>query len=379
MSDDDYQPDDYSYDYQGIEQTRIFTIVIATMSVLFPLSVVIILIQKYDTLVRGRSLVHYVLCIAIADTIAAFFLAFGYPYAGTVACSMQGFITILTQRFSWFYTDVLMIQLFSVVVFKQYLLNVKYMHGIVWSLNLLLQFIPFTTGAIYGSDDQDGIPIITCLLTGGEGKYDGDFWMQYTANIEILVSFSIIIILSIVIVYFSLKTSTSAAYLAPRIKESWSLVILYPLAMLIAFLPSQIYAFYLNQRSNNGHSLPIHGAVIFNYLLAFSSLYGVFLSIIFYTKTLEARRAWLSNWRYLQRMITKDSEVNKDTEDDDVRCSSIISIDDRVVSEIRMTSLRNHSNDQSGSGSVVNPMKNSISINSINSHDTTASIRIPEA
>ena len=217
------------------------------------------------------------------------------------------------------------------------------MHVIVWSLNFLLQFLPFTTGAIYGSDDKDGIPIITCLLTGGKGKYDGDFWMQYTANIEILVSFSMIIILSIVIVYFSLKTSTSEAYLASRIKESWSLVILYPLAMLVALLPSQIYAFYLNQRSNNGHSLP--------------------------------RRAWLSNWRYVLRMITKESEVDKDTEDDDVRCSSIISIDDRVMSEIRMTSLRNHSNHQSGSGSVVNPMKNSISINT--SHDTIVSIRIP--
>ena len=101
--------DDYSYDYQAIDESRIFTIVIATISVLFPLSVVIILIQKYNTLVRGRSLVHYVLCIAIADTMTSFFLAFGYPNGGTVACSIQGFSIMLFQQFSWFYTDVLMI------------------------------------------------------------------------------------------------------------------------------------------------------------------------------------------------------------------------------------------------------------------------------
>ena len=127
MSTDDYS---INIDYPAIEQVRIFTIVIATISALFPLSVVIILIQKYDTLVRGKSLVHYVLCIAMADTMTALFLAFGYPRAGTVACSIQGFANLLFSRFSWFYTDVLMIQLFSVVVFKQYLLNIKCMHGI---------------------------------------------------------------------------------------------------------------------------------------------------------------------------------------------------------------------------------------------------------
>jgi len=63
--------DDYSIDYQAIEQARVFTIIIASISVLFPLSVVFILIQNYNTLVRGKSLVHYVLCIAIADTMTA--------------------------------------------------------------------------------------------------------------------------------------------------------------------------------------------------------------------------------------------------------------------------------------------------------------------
>jgi hypothetical protein len=121
--------DDYSFDYRAIDQARVFTIVIATISALFPLSVVIILIQRYGTLVRGKTLVHYVLCIAIADTLTAIFIAFGYPRGGSAACSIQAFCGILSCRFSWFYTDVLIIQLFSVVVFKQYFLTMKYVHS----------------------------------------------------------------------------------------------------------------------------------------------------------------------------------------------------------------------------------------------------------
>jgi len=370
---DDY---DYSFDYSAIDQARVFTIVIATISALFPLSVAIILIQRYNTLVRGKTLVHYVLCIAIADTLTAIFIAFGYPRGGSVACSIQAFFGILSTRSSWFYTDVLMIQLFSVVVFKQYFLTIKYMHCIVWSLNLLLQALPFTTGVTYGNADY-GIPINACNLTGGEGKYDNHFWVQFTINIEVIISFSLIIILSLVIAYISLtSTFASEAYLAPRIRDSWSLVILYPGAMLVAWVPSQAYAFYFSQVLNAGQELPPHIFVKFNYLLAISALYGVFLSLIFYTKTQDARRAWLSNMRYIYRIIT-----NKDVDigiDDRSTCSSILSIDDRSMSGMnRLSLLHNQINDPDST--IANPIKNNVPVNRITTNDTSDTIRITEA
>ena len=41
----------YQVDHAAINDVRIFTIVIASISTLFPLSVVVILIQRYNTLV----------------------------------------------------------------------------------------------------------------------------------------------------------------------------------------------------------------------------------------------------------------------------------------------------------------------------------------
>jgi len=340
MSDDDI--DGYSIDYRAIDQARVFTIVIATISALFPLSVVIILIQKYNTLVRGKTLVHFVLCIA---------------------------------QYKIQYTDVLIIQLFSVVVFKQYFLSMKYVHSIVWSLNLLLQVLPFTTGVTYGSADYP-IPINACNLTGGKGKYDNHFWVK-SLNIEVIISFSLIIILSLVIVYISLTSKfVSEAYLAPRIRDSWSLVILYPGAMLVAWIPSQAYAFYFSQVLNSKQELPPHIFVIFNYLLAISALYGLFLSVIFYTKTQDARRAWLSNIRYIYRMITnKDIDIGID---DRSTCSSILSIDDRSLSDInRLSLLHNQINDPDSI--IANPIKNNVQVNRITTNDTSDAIRITEA
>ena len=81
--------DGYTYDYEAIEKCRIFTIIISSISIVFPLSVVVILIQRFDNLVRGKSMMHYILMIAIADTFTSFFISLGYPPPGIV-CSIQG-------------------------------------------------------------------------------------------------------------------------------------------------------------------------------------------------------------------------------------------------------------------------------------------------
>ena len=328
--------DDYEQDYTVINNARIFTIVIASFSTLFPLSVVVILIQRYNTLVRGKSLIHYVMMIAIADTMTALAIAFGFPEPGPL-CTAQGFLLIFFSRMSWFFTDVLIFQLFYIVVFKKYFLNVKYMHCIVWSVNIMLQILPYTTGTRYGQDDGEqpnGITYEICNLGKGTGsnKTAGK-WLQYAYNIELLISFGIIITLSIIVTIYCLymkNTKTSHVYLAQRIRESWSIVVLYPCAMLIAWMPGMIFARYNIYLDNSGKKLPHHIFVIGDYLQAINALYGPLLALIFYTKTLEARRAWMYNLRCILYVL-KDIDV-----DDRSTCSSIISIEDSQIAASRL-------------------------------------------
>jgi len=195
----------------------------------------------------------------------------------------------------------------------------------VWSLNILLQILPFTTGTRYGFDDGEEVfgNHIICYLGTGTGSLDTSLtWMQYTFNIELLISFAVIIVLSTAVVFYCLKMNNTVTI--QIIRESWSVVILYPCAMLIAWMPSIMYGTYLK---NTRRGLPYHNVVISAYLSAISALYGPLLSLIFYSKTLEAREAWIRNFRRLYYFIT-NSNVDIDDNKDEGRCGSIISIQD---------------------------------------------------
>ena len=257
--------DDYIYDYNGIKTAEIFTIVIASISALFPASVVFILLQQYDVLVRGKSLIHYVLMIAIADTFASIALTLGFPKSGML-CSFQGFSVVFFSRMSWNFTLVLVFQLCFIVVYKKYFLNIKYMHIIVWTLNLSLAFLPFSTGTYYGRSDNIKA-VNRCLFynPNGDTKNAND-WKQYTFRIELLICFFSMIILSIIVVIYSQcmnDSKTSHVYLAQRIRESWSTVILYPAAMLLTWVPSIIWGYIGDFATSNAKVvIPSHYYVI---------------------------------------------------------------------------------------------------------------------
>jgi hypothetical protein len=100
--------------------------------------------------------------------------------------------------------------------------------------------------------------------------------------------------------------------------------------MLIAWMPSTIYAYYGNYIENTGKKLPNHYGVILDYLNAITALCGPLLALIFYTKTLDARRAWMYNLRCILYILT-DVDV-----DDRSTCSSIISIEDSQIATSRL-------------------------------------------
>ena len=121
------------------------------------------------------------------------------------------------------------------------------------------------------------------------------------------------------------STKTSHVYLAQRIRQSWSTVILYPCAMLITWMPSTIFACHIYNLEITDKELPHHHKVIQSYLDVGNVLYGPLLALIFYTKTLDARRAWIYNFRCILYVLT-DVDM-----DDRSTCTSIISIEDSQV------------------------------------------------
>lgn len=100
----------YHYSNEGIDHSEIFSIVIGVISSLFPLSVVFIMLYRYEILLKSKAFSHYILMIAISDTIVSISIAMGFPKNGTSACYTQGLLNFFFSRASWFFTDILIVQ-----------------------------------------------------------------------------------------------------------------------------------------------------------------------------------------------------------------------------------------------------------------------------
>jgi len=260
---DDY----YHYNYTALHKSEIFAIVIGVISTILPLSVVFILLYKYDILVKGKTLTHYILMIAISDTISAITISFGYPKNNTPACYAQGFLSLFFGRSSIFFTEIIIIQLLFVIVYRRFFLDIYITHIIVWPLNIILQILPYTTGAYYGRtfDDDKGVPIIRCLVAHSSNVNNALFWNNYVLNFWILASFGVIGICTIGILCYSsyvIHVQPSNIVLRNYISDICSTVIWYhhhhhhhltiyinviiiiiiiyryPFAMLVAYVPS---------------------------------------------------------------------------------------------------------------------------------------------
>jgi len=60
--------DGYQYDHNEIRQSEIFTIALGSISIVFPASVVFILLCRYNTLLKGRPLTLLILMIGTFTT-----------------------------------------------------------------------------------------------------------------------------------------------------------------------------------------------------------------------------------------------------------------------------------------------------------------------
>ena len=355
----------YHYDAKGIDRSETFSIVIGVITSLFPLSVVFIMLYKYEKILCGKSFMWYILMIAISDTVISISIAMGFPKNDTPACYAQGFLSIFFSRSTWLFTVVLVLQLFSVIVRHKHILNVTYMNAIVWSLNIILQILPLTTGDYYGQVHYDtsinthinininnnfnnnkhdqtidpgdpSDPLEKCYI--GSRVYtiaavnSEFFWDDLVFNYVLLASFFIIGTTTFMIFIYSyciIRNNSSNLTLINHIKESKSTIILYPIAMLVSYVPDAIFAIYFNHYvKTKGVAFP--GAqVTQNYLHAFGSIYGLLLTLIFYFRTKQARIEWYNIYRSitykelhdLEKPLTENDALNRISDNSILRSS----------------------------------------------------------
>jgi len=282
---------------------EIITITFSSLSMIFSLSVVAILLYRYDKLVLGKSLLHHVLIIAICDSMVSFSYALGYP-RNEGLCSFQGFLSLTTEKASWLWTDMLMLNIYGIVICSKYIFKLKAAHVIVWTMVFLFSFLPFINGGIYGISPQY-LGKRRCGYAGGsDPKAHKHFWTDVQNTICLGSICFIVFIVIRIYVYKKGKNDDQSLLEKGSDSEALTTMILYPMAMICCWLPSQIYNYICPPEKPTNNELLVNN--IFHIL---APQYGLCLSIIFYSRTKKAREELLKIIKPIHELEEQDIEI----------------------------------------------------------------------
>lgn len=232
---------------------------------------------------------------------------------------MKGFLAGTFEKGSWIFTDVLILNIYGILKWKVLLINVKTMHVVVWTTLILLAFLPYATGIDYGAQLQL-LNITKCTFVNTKSSVGFPQVVAIWSAINESVLCCTILFISFItfLIYYegTYRNENIVTNHDSRIEsESWKTMILYPLSLLTCWVPSQCFILSLQFHQ---HRVPFSTAEkIADGLYMICPLHGLFLSIIFFTKTRQAKDEWIVIWKTLRNLKSNSnsftSNSNKET------------------------------------------------------------------
>lgn len=247
---------------------------------------------------KGRPFIHFLFNIALCDCITALTYSWGFPPKGSFICKAQGFLSIFFSRASWLWTDVLISQLYYFIVYKDLCLTMPAMHGIVWFISIVLQIIPFFHIDYGAFDDNLSIPNNQlCFYSSQNNDHFAAEYSRYAYFFILTISFVLIFTFTLII-----------ACQHRLQKDIWKKLIFYPAGLFIAWIPNAIYNWYSTYYIDKDLTI-IHFYAVDNYLIASNSLYGIILSLFFFSQHIDARILF---WNFIKQKVLCYKSNNDD-------------------------------------------------------------------
>lgn len=278
---------------------------IGIISFMFCMSVIFICCYKRTNLVMGKPFVKIIVIIAICDSLAALGFSFGYPQDDL--CTVQAVLILYFERLSWIYTTILVYQLQKMVIHRS-IIKSRLLHVAAISLNSILFFLPFSTDTFYGSPAlEQGLTVCSMRQSNTQSQDQTTFnWLLELNYFYFLCLFIILLFYgkiflrdrypdgffsSLIQMKMPLLTTKNSSPIMNDVKITMSL---YVMAMIISWtgcnaygirsvhaVDSQVTEAYLEQQKE---------LVLTNDKLdCLSPSYGLFLALIFYARTKQAR------------------------------------------------------------------------------------------
>lgn len=237
---------------------------------------------------RQKIFMRMITIIAICDFIGCLTLLFGFPSSSSLLCTVQGVISICFLRASILWTVCLAWQLYCLVLYQNMILYEYQMHLICWSITVALELAPLLTND-YGSDDVDN-GRIWCYIKGAPNT--ATIWIITCFTLPLVVSICLIIAFCLRLSYHHRETKHNQSNHGPsndRIKAVVDILKYYPIIMIICWLPNGIVSTLSNLIESTVSDLSLTSVTI---TLGIGSLYGFFLTVLFFLNSTEARERW---------------------------------------------------------------------------------------
>ena len=161
-------------------------------------------------------------------------------------------------------------------------MHISTMHAIVWGVSIVLELLPITTNR-YGQDDALSGEF-TCYLRYQNNYAYGYFW-------EIFTFFTPLLMCTFLQIFFSISVFRKFRDMAltPKLNTAVSLLFYYPLAFIIVWLPFIMIFIISSYRLKRQQPVDVQHE---NIAIAITTTYGFFQSVIFFTRSREARTRW---------------------------------------------------------------------------------------
>jgi hypothetical protein len=235
-----------------------------------------------------------VMLIAFSDSIASVFSALGFPPNHTVECSVQSFFFAFFYKASWMWILMLCHQMYHYLTTAKFGLNKYQMHSVCWIIPLMTTLLPLSEES-YGTDDEQ-VGEGWCFLTNGKSHSE-------TTTIWTFLSFDLVLCLSLGwIMYYVTRISLKYSSITnPKVSSIVHTLYLYPLSMLLAWLPNLVYFTFIQPFCAQSSNLYANTVI-----LILSTQNGTFTAAIFFLVSNEAR----SRWSYVfKRLRACDAET----------------------------------------------------------------------
>jgi hypothetical protein len=258
---------------------------------------------------RKRVFMQIILMISLSDIFLSAASCMGFPPNGSVECTIQAAIVSIFLKSTWFWTTMLCYQLYNVVMTGHINMSMFRMHLVVWTPTLLFGLLPLANATFGRSGANSSAEL--CFISSSNS-----IWLEVWATLnEIVLCASC----NLIMIYFlwsihSKITKGDLLLADPHMKQIVNSLYLYPVILMVTWLPNVIAnEIYIASSSTSGPSST--QSIVLNLLAIESNLNGVFLGLVFFSKSPEGRGRWVKFLCAPFRALDEDSNISTDFRD----------------------------------------------------------------